>query len=99
MNLEFEVISAQECERLEALHEPLAHAIRRLIDASIRTGADAETILQAQLAIEAVSASLESTETDRPRTLRHAETGRAGGLDQSRCRPAQSGRPGDDRPP
>ena len=76
MNLEFEVISAEECERLESLHGPLAQAIRRLIDASIRTGADAETIVRAQVAIEAVSTSLEHTETDRPRTLRHAETGR-----------------------
>lgn len=76
MDFEWAIISAEECERLQSLHEPLARAIRRLIDVSIRTGADAETIRQAQSDIESVSGALASTETDRPRTLRHADTGR-----------------------
>lgn len=75
MDFEWDVISAEECDRLQSLYGPLAQAVRRLIDASIRTGVDEDTIRQAQLAIEAVSESLESTQTDRPRALRHAETG------------------------
>lgn len=76
MDFEWAIISAEECERLQSLHEPLAQAIRRLIDVSIRTGADAETIRQAQSDVESVTEALAITETDRPLTLRHAETGR-----------------------
>ena len=38
-------------------------------------GADEDTILRAHQAIDEVSQTLESTPTERPRTLRHAETG------------------------
>jgi acyl-coenzyme A thioesterase PaaI-like protein len=75
MDFEFGVISADEYDRLKALHEPLAEAVRRLIDASLHSGADAETIQHARQTVDEVSEVLERTPTDRPRTLRHEESG------------------------
>ena len=46
----FDVISAEEHDRLLALHEPLTQALRKLIDASIRTGVDEDTIRDARRA-------------------------------------------------
>jgi acyl-coenzyme A thioesterase PaaI-like protein len=57
----FETISASEHDRLQTLYTPLTQAVRRLIQAGIRTGADEETIREAQTAIEAVVQKLEST--------------------------------------
>ena len=75
MEFDWDFISSEDYERIRDLHEPLAQSIRRLIDASIRTGADADTIQRARAAIDEVSTALEETPTERPRTLRHAETG------------------------
>jgi acyl-coenzyme A thioesterase PaaI-like protein len=75
MDMAFESISADEHDRLQALYEPLTQALRNLIEASIRTGADADTIRNAQAAIEAVTETLER-EQQRPPTMRHAVTGR-----------------------
>ena len=76
MSVPFEVISADEHDRLQELYGPLTAAVRRLVDASIRTGVDGTAIRDAQAAIEAVTATLESRQHDGPRTLRHAVTGR-----------------------
>lgn len=76
MEFTFDIISADEHDRLMALYEPLAQAVRGLIDASIRTGVDEQTIRGAQSAIEAVTQSLETTRHDGYRTLRVAESGR-----------------------
>ncbi|WP_328363104.1 PaaI family thioesterase [Mycobacterium sp. NBC_00419] len=75
MDVDWDFISAEEHDRIAALHEPLAEAVRRLVDASLHSGADEETIVAARQAIDAVSEVLERTATDRPRILRHAETG------------------------
>lgn len=72
----FDVIGAQEYERLRALYEPLTQAIRDLVDAGIRTGVDDDTIAAAQQAIETVTATLSSRRHERTHVLRHAETGR-----------------------
>ncbi len=76
MQFDWDHISAEDYERIASLHEPLAQAVRRLIHATVHTGADADTIRQARMSIEAVTETLESAPTERPRTLRHAETGR-----------------------
>jgi hypothetical protein len=77
MDFGFDVISAQEYERLHALYHPLTQAVRDLIEASIRTGVDEDTIRTAQAAIEAVTETLEGRESDGVRKLlRHQETGR-----------------------
>lgn len=61
MDFSFEAITAAERDELEALHSPLADAVRRLIDVSIRTGADEKTIRDAQATIDAVSQTLDAT--------------------------------------
>ena len=61
MDFSFETISAAELDRLQALYAPLTESVRRLVQASLRTGANEETIREAQAAIEAVAEKLEST--------------------------------------
>ena len=61
IDFSFEAISAGEHDRLQALYSPLSQAVRRLIDAGVRTGADEETIRAAQAAIEAVAETLEGS--------------------------------------
>ncbi len=75
MDIDWDFISDDEHERVGALHTPLTAAVRRLIAASIRTGADEESIERARQAIDEVSQLLESAPPSRPRLLRHAETG------------------------
>ena len=60
MDFSFESITTAEHDRLHALYGPLTQAMRRLIDAGIRTGADEGTIRDAQSAIEAVAGKLEA---------------------------------------
>ena len=55
MDFEFTTVSSQEYERLCALYGPLTQSLRRLIDAGIRSGADEQTIRDAQAAIDAVA--------------------------------------------
>jgi acyl-coenzyme A thioesterase PaaI-like protein len=76
MSVPFEVISADEHDRLQELYGPLTAAVRKLVDASIRTGVDDDTIRAAVASIEAVTESLERRQHDGPRTLRHEVTGR-----------------------
>ncbi|WP_082956247.1 MULTISPECIES: PaaI family thioesterase [unclassified Mycobacterium] len=54
----FEVLSAEEAQRATARYTPLADAVRELIDATIRTGADDDVVADARSAIEAVTQSL-----------------------------------------
>ena len=72
----FEAISAAEHDRLQELYTPLTQAVRRLIDAGIRTGADDATIREAQIAIEAVAQKLEGTVGDERVQVRQAVDGR-----------------------
>jgi acyl-coenzyme A thioesterase PaaI-like protein len=76
MDVTFKVISAEEHDRLQALYEPLTQAVRDLIDASIRTGVDDDTIRNAAAAIDAVTKTLECEQHDGSPPLRHASTGR-----------------------
>ena len=61
MDFSFETISAADLDRLQALYTPLTEAVRRLVQAGLRTGANEETIREAQASIEAVADKLEST--------------------------------------
>ncbi|MDO0976120.1 PaaI family thioesterase [Mycolicibacterium frederiksbergense] len=76
MSQPFSEISADEHDRQQALHGPLAAAVRRLVAASITTGADSETIRRAQVTLDAVADTLEQRRHDGPRTMLHADTGR-----------------------
>jgi hypothetical protein len=76
MDFTFEAISAAEHDRLQALYAPLTQAVRNLIEAGIRTGADQKTIRDAQTAIEAVTQTLSSAAEDSSPPVRHAVNGR-----------------------
>jgi acyl-coenzyme A thioesterase PaaI-like protein len=76
MDFGFDVISAEEYERQRVLYEPLTDAIRKLIGAGIHTDVDEATAREAQAAIEAVTAMLESKQRSATTPLRHADTGR-----------------------
>ena len=73
---QFDVIGAEEYDRLRNVYEPLTQSIRRLVAAGIRTGVDDDTIRDASAAIDAIAETLERTGTDTTSTLRHAGTGR-----------------------
>ncbi len=72
----FDVITAAEHDRLEALYEPFAQAMRELVDAGVRTEVDPQTIAEATAAVEAVTASLRREQRDGPHAVLHAETNR-----------------------
>ncbi|EFG78070.1 thioesterase family protein [Mycobacterium parascrofulaceum ATCC BAA-614] len=54
----FEVLDAEEAQRVTARYAPLADAVRELIDATIHTAADDDVVADARTAIEAVTKSL-----------------------------------------
>jgi hypothetical protein len=71
--LEFtaEHVSAEEIERLRNLYGPLASSVRDLLDATIRTQADAEAVAAAKAEIDAATARLRSTQIDGPFGVRY----------------------------
>ncbi|MBI3212481.1 MAG: PaaI family thioesterase [Mycobacterium sp.] len=64
MQFSYEPITSAEAAQQRAIYEPLAGAVRELLDATIRTEADADTVAQARQAIEAVTASLRARQID-----------------------------------
>lgn len=58
MDPTLEAISAEEYDRLTSLYGPLTDAVRDLIDATIRTDADENTLREARAAIAAVTDAL-----------------------------------------
>jgi Thioesterase superfamily len=72
----FEAITAAEHDRLQELYGPLTQAVRNLIEAGIRTGADEKAVQDAQAAIEAVTRSLNGTVEDGAPPVHHAVDGR-----------------------
>jgi len=72
----FDVISDAEYERQLAVYRPFTDAVRRLIDAGIRTGVDEATIAEAQAAIESVTDRLVAVQHNSTSTLRNVDTGR-----------------------
>jgi acyl-coenzyme A thioesterase PaaI-like protein len=72
----FDVISDEEYAHERATYEPFTDAVRRLIDAGIRTGVDAATVAEARAAIDAVTEKLQSVQHTSTTTLRHEGTGR-----------------------
>jgi hypothetical protein len=72
----YEVMSAGEHDRLAGLYGPLTDAVRELIDATIRTEADQDTIGAARLAIKAATDALRSRQRDETQVVRYAVGGR-----------------------
>ncbi|WP_343600719.1 PaaI family thioesterase [Mycobacterium sp.] len=69
-------MSMAEHDRLTALYRPLTDAVRDLIDATLRTTADQDTIGDARTAIEVVTRRLRSRQVDEPLGVRHVVDGR-----------------------
>lgn len=76
MDFGYEVIGAEEHDRLTALYGPLTEAVRELIDATIRTDVDATTIQDARTAINAVTEALRGSQLDGSAGVRYAVDGR-----------------------
>ena len=68
----YEVMSADEHDRLAGLYGPLTDAVRELIDATIRTEADQDAIVAARTAIEAATDVLRSRQRDETQVVRYA---------------------------
>lgn len=56
--------SAEDVARLRGIYEPLAESVRDLVDATIRTEADAETVAQVKRDIDAAVARLRERQID-----------------------------------
>lgn len=63
-------LSSADAAALRARYEPLTRSVRDLIDATIRTEADAETVAAATAQIDAVTARLRDRQIDGPFGLR-----------------------------
>lgn len=75
MQTEFGLIDAQEYAELHDRYAPLTAAVRDLVDASLKTGVDADVIRAATAAVEAVTETLRHEQQETPR-LRREDTGR-----------------------
>lgn len=64
--LEFTIedLSNADIERLRGIYEPLAESVRSLVDATIRTEADAQTVVEVKRDIDAAVARLQSRQLD-----------------------------------
>jgi hypothetical protein len=69
-------MSADEHDRLTGLYGPLTDAVRDLIDATIRTQADQDTIREARTAIQAATDALRSRQRDESQVVHYAVDGR-----------------------
>jgi acyl-coenzyme A thioesterase PaaI-like protein len=59
-----ENLTAEEVTRLRAVYEPLTQSVRDLIDATIRTQVDADSVAEAKAAIDAATTRLRSSQLD-----------------------------------
>ncbi len=59
-----EDLSSTDVQRLRAIYEPLARSVRELVDATIRTEAEAEAVSAAVAEIDAATARLRSRQID-----------------------------------
>lgn len=72
-----ELMDAGEFDRQRDLYTPLADSVRQLLDATIRTQADADTVAEAVRTIDAVTATLRATQIDGARGIRFTADGRS----------------------
>jgi acyl-coenzyme A thioesterase PaaI-like protein len=75
LDFTLENISAEDVERLRALHEPLAQSVRELIDATVRTQADAATVAAAKSEIDSATARLRHKQLDGSFGVRYLASG------------------------
>jgi len=75
LDFTLENISAEDVERLRALYEPLAQSVRELIDATVRTQADAATVAAAKSEIDVATARLRQKQLDGSFGVRYLASG------------------------
>jgi acyl-coenzyme A thioesterase PaaI-like protein len=68
-------LSADEVATLRGIYEPLAASVRELVDATIRTEADAATVAAAKAEIDAATRRLRSRQTEGPFGVRFGAEG------------------------
>jgi acyl-coenzyme A thioesterase PaaI-like protein len=70
-----ENLSTEEVARLRAIYEPLTQSVRELVDATIRTEVDAESVAEAKAAIDAATARLRTRQLDGSFGIRFSSDG------------------------
>ncbi|MGW0160996.1 PaaI family thioesterase [Mycobacterium sp. NPDC003323] len=75
LDFTLEDLSAEDVERLRTIYRPLTESVRELIDATIRTATDAETVAAAKAQIDAATAALRSDQLDGPFGVRFTAQG------------------------
>jgi acyl-coenzyme A thioesterase PaaI-like protein len=68
-------VSPAEVQRMRAVYEPLAESVRQLIDATIRTEVDADSVAAVITQIDAATAHLRSQQIDGPFGVRYTSSG------------------------
>jgi hypothetical protein len=72
----YEVMSAEEHDRLAAIYGPLTQDVRELIDAALKTEAEPDSIEAVRTTIRSATEALRSRQRDESRVVRHAVGGR-----------------------
>ena len=72
----YEVMSADEHDRLAAIYGPLTQDVRELIEAALKTEAEPESIEAVRATIRSATDALRSRQRDEARVVRHAVGGR-----------------------
>lgn len=75
LDFTLENISADDMGRLQALYEPLAQSVRELIDATVRTQADAGVVAAAKAEIDSATARLRQNQLDGTFGVRYLASG------------------------
>ena len=75
LDFTLENLSSEDMERLRALYEPLAQSVRELIDATVRTQANAAVVAAAKSEIDSATARLRQTQLDETFGVRYLASG------------------------
>jgi acyl-coenzyme A thioesterase PaaI-like protein len=70
-----ENVTSADVERMRALYQPLAESVRELVDATIRTEVNADTVAAAKAEIDAAAARLRSEQIDGAFGVRYTSGG------------------------
>jgi acyl-coenzyme A thioesterase PaaI-like protein len=68
-------VSSAEVDRMRAVYQPLAESVRELVDATIRTEVDPDTVAAVKAEIDAATARLRSQQIDGPFGVRYTTGG------------------------
>lgn len=75
LDFTLEDLNAEDVERLRAIYRPLTESVRELIDATIRSAADADAVAAAKAQIDAATATLRREQLDGPFGVRYTAQG------------------------